>query len=250
MRAATVINTLPSSDGAHVPSSTVLFFPTQSLPINQNHPCMVPFLLPSAHSVSPMCLPDLRDWDGGLRATFETSRWELLVAGHEPPMPLHPYTHLSKRVPVEAVADDSAIADANTYSPTSTASSQIQEDLDKQKQPHALHPDHPRRRGTAQSTLLEFRFEGLMEALYPAKVPAMDRHNALHTMLWRPVGPELRRPVVLSLRGIDTRTGVVSTVELGSVIFTRERTVPAGREGLNRSRCQLGSSYHVFGIHD
>ncbi|GIL45944.1 hypothetical protein Vafri_3057 [Volvox africanus] len=185
----------------------------------------------------------LQDWDGGVGAAFAATTWELQVQGLEQPLPLKRRTWASKRVLVPLAP--SAASDSGGAEIKCDTSASIAQEHNVSGEPSAggyppgesqdrHQAQQQRRRGrhkAAQSSLLEFRLEGLLETLHHSHVPTMDRHKAEHNRLWRPVGSELWRPVAMSLRGTDQRTGVVSVVELGPVVFMRERTVPTGGEG-------------------
>ncbi|GLI63875.1 hypothetical protein VaNZ11_006992 [Volvox africanus] len=184
----------------------------------------------------------LQDWDGGVGAAFAATSWELHAQGLKQPLPLKRRTWASKRLQVplapgaasdsggaEIVRGTSAsiVKEHNVSAEPSAGGSPPGESQEGQQ----AQQQRRGRRKAAQSSLLEFRLEGLLETLHQSHVPAMDRHKAEHNRLWRPVGPELWRPVAMSLQGTDQRTGVVSVVELGPVVFMRERTVPTGGEG-------------------
>ncbi|KAG2449700.1 hypothetical protein HYH02_005228 [Chlamydomonas schloesseri] len=168
----------------------------------------------------------LQEWDTQHAAVFAVSEWQLEVEGHNGSVPLAPSTFKSKRVAVPAAAapgtaaqpasaSSGAAYDAGTSNTSSSSGSS--------------------RRRAAQSRLLEFRADKLLPLLFPGlkAAPLLDQHRIAHSkgMLWRPVLPELRRGRGMTLVGRDGATGAESRVELGKVVFARERSVPAGGEG-------------------
>ncbi|GIL71346.1 hypothetical protein Vretimale_2759 [Volvox reticuliferus] len=185
----------------------------------------------------------LQEWDAGVGAAFAATSWELHVQGLNQPLPLKRRAWASKRVQVPLTS--SAVGDGDGAEIVRDTSASMVQEHKASGQPSAggsppresqvgqqiQQQQRRRQQRAAQSSLLEFRLEGLLETLHHSPVPTMDRHKAEHNRLWQPVGTELWRPVSMSLRGTDQRTGVVSVVDLGPVVFMRERTVPAGGEG-------------------
>ncbi|EFJ48893.1 hypothetical protein VOLCADRAFT_90623 [Volvox carteri f. nagariensis] len=135
----------------------------------------------------------LQEWEGPVRDSFAATSWELHVHGLlDKPLPLQPRSWPSKRV---LVPPGTSKFNSNSNGKEAVA------------------------------VAIETTDEGTSAAA------AATGREAVHNRLWRPVGPELRRPAAMTLVGRDHLTGVEWRVDLGSVVFTRERTVPAGGEG-------------------
>ncbi|KAG2428672.1 hypothetical protein HXX76_011377 [Chlamydomonas incerta] len=166
----------------------------------------------------------LQEWDAQHAAVFAASEWRLEVEGHNGSVQLLPQTFKSKRVAVPAAAagptgsSSGAAIDAGTDISSSRNSS-----------------SGSSRRRAVQSWLHDFRTDMLLPLLFPAlkSAPLLDQHRVAHSKgaLWRPVLPELRRARGMTLVAKDGATGVESRLDLGKVVFARERTVPAGGEG-------------------
>ncbi|KXZ51566.1 hypothetical protein GPECTOR_12g529 [Gonium pectorale] len=91
------------------------------------------------------------------------------------------------------------------------------------------------RKRAAQSSLLDFQASGLLETVFFARAStvgllAADARRAEHARLWRPVGHDLAAGRSMALIVRDGPTGTESRLDLGRVVFSRERTVPAGGE--------------------
>ncbi|GLC42727.1 hypothetical protein PLESTB_001132100 [Pleodorina starrii] len=188
----------------------------------------------------------MQDWEREVRAAFAATSWELHVQGRDQPLPLKLRSMPAKRAlaPKPTAASSTSTSTSTATSPATSGEGILDDDsqdapsdgseatgTEEREREQQGQPRRRRRAAARPTPLLEFRLEGLMEALHPAHVPPADRHTAGHSRLWRPVVPELRRPVAMWLRANDTRTGAVSVVELGAVAFVRETTVPAGGQG-------------------
>lgn len=201
--------------------------------------------LPAANP-PPCCSPaDLQEWDAQHAAVFAASEWRLEVEGHSDSVPLLPHTFKSKRVAVPAAASGPAAGSphdhsatthtttSNTHTTTHTTTHTITSNTTHTTTSNT-NSSSSRRRG-AQSRLQEFRADKLLPLLFPAlkSAPLLDQHKVAHSKgaLWRPVVPELRRARGMILVAKDGATGAESRLDLGRVVFARERIVPAGGEG-------------------
>eukprot|EP00198_Chlamydomonas_reinhardtii_P007924 XP_001697261.1 predicted protein [Chlamydomonas reinhardtii] len=188
---------------------------------------------------------DLQEWDAQHAAVFAASEWRLEVEGHSDSVPLLPHTFKSKRVAVPAAASGPAAGSphdhsatthtttSNTHTTTHTTTHTITSNTTHTTTSNT-NSSSSRRRG-AQSRLQEFRADKLLPLLFPAlkSAPLLDQHKVAHSKgaLWRPVVPELRRARGMILVAKDGATGAESRLDLGRVVFARERIVPAGGEG-------------------
>lgn len=210
----------------------------------------------------------LSDWEGGYRADFEATSWELLVGGLAEPLPMTRVTRAPrppKKTPRTTHGSlfstvNSTAADGAALGPVAGETSTPAGEGEGARGGAGV-PKRRSRRGALAGMLVEFKLDALLQTLHPMRaLPLLDRGKAKELGLWRPLTSELAKPVELKLRVTDpwvvgsgaaagagadggagaaatevgaaaTDAGVTYELPLGTIVFHRERAILAGGEG-------------------